>query len=71
MKVSSGTFPMLCVCIGRDQEEKYKVNFVNKIEKMKLRLQIWSQRNLSLLGRILVTKTHGASNMIYSLSMID
>ena len=32
---------------------------------------MWSQRDLSLCGRILTSKTFGISNLVYSLSMID
>ena len=32
---------------------------------------IWLGRNLTLFGRILVSKTHGLSHLIYSLTMTE
>ena len=61
---------MLGICVGRG-ETKHSKNFKNKIDKMNIDLQIWSQRDLTLLGRILVSKSHGISRIIYSLTMGD
>ena len=63
MKVSPGTFNMFGVYNGRDKVMKTET-FVNKIGKMKPTLRIWSQYFLSLLGKLLISKSHGISNII-------
>ena len=41
-------------------------NFTSKIDKLQKLFNIWSQRDLSLYGRILIAKTLGLSKLIYS-----
>ena len=36
---------------------------------MRKSFNIWPGQNLTLFGRILVSKTHGLSNLIYSMTM--
>ena len=57
--------------MGRDKQSKDKYNFHFKITNMRKSFNIWSGRNLTLFGRILVSKTHGLSNLIYSLTMSE
>ena len=71
MKIAYHTFNMLGIYVGRGKEEKEQLNFYNKILKMNNVLRMWSQRDLSLCGRILTTKTFGISNLVCSLSMMD
>jgi len=49
------------------QETAYKMNITDKINKLVRQLNIWRQRNLTLSGKILIVKTFGLSQMIYSL----
>jgi hypothetical protein len=46
-------------------------NFAHIVEKIKSMLAGWRARGLSLLGRILIYKTFGLSQVIYILSVID
>ena len=71
MEVAKDTFNMLGICIGRDRVKKSAVNFTNKINKMSKKFQIWSQRRLTIVGRNLVSKTFGISNLIYSFSQSE
>ena len=48
-----------------------KKNFENKLPKIKSFFHIYSGRNISLCGKILITKTFGVSKMIYPLTSID
>ena len=66
MNVAHDVFDMIGFLVGRD-----RVNFTNKINKMTKKIQIWSQRNLTLVGRNLVSTTFGTSNLIYSLSLAE
>ena len=36
---------------------------------MKKQFNLWSIRNLSLIGKILISKSHGISNLIFSMTM--
>jgi hypothetical protein len=45
----------------------YKENIIKKIDKLSKQLNIWKQRNLTLQGKIIIVKTFGLSQMIYSL----
>ncbi len=47
--------------------ESYKQNITNKITKMKNLLNSWRCRSLSLIGKILITKVYGLSQLIYFL----
>jgi exonuclease III/flavodoxin len=53
-----------------DKDEAYKQNVTNKITKMERQLNIWRQRNLTLEGKILIVKTFGLSQLIYSMQAI-
>jgi len=45
----------------------YRENILDRITKLERQLNIWRQRNLSLEGKILITKTFGLSQMIYAM----
>jgi len=47
--------------------ESYKHNISDKIVKMKQLLNTWRSRSLSLIGKILITKVYGLSQLIYFL----
>jgi hypothetical protein len=42
------------IYFGHDKEECEKLNWENKIEKMNNLLLLWSKRNLTILGKILI-----------------
>jgi len=50
-----------------DSPESYTHNISNKIAKMKQLLNSWRCRSLSLIGKILITKVFGLSQLIYFL----
>jgi len=50
-----------------DCEVSYNHNITNKIAKMKQLLNSWRCRNLSIIGKILITKVFGLSQLIYFL----
>jgi len=47
--------------------ESYKHNITDKIAKLKQVLNSWRCRSLSIIGKILITKTYGLSQLIYFL----
>ena len=68
LKLQPNCIKVLGIGLGHDKAETKAINFAKKIEKLETRLNIWRQRDLTIIGRILVTKAHGISNLIYSMS---
>ena len=69
LKTVTGGFNMLGTYIGTDLNLKIQKNFIDKKNSMTKRFNIWSGRAMSLIGKILLSKTYGMSNFIYSLTM--
>jgi hypothetical protein len=59
------------VIFNADLREMREKNFQLKVEKITSMLAGWRARQLSLLGRILIHKTFGLSQVIYTLSKIE
>ena len=57
--------------IQADLEKMREINIINKVTKMRQVFRIWSQRNLSLLGRIAIVKTLGISLLTYCMTNLD
>ena len=52
------TYQTLGIYFGHDKEECERLNWENKIEKMNNLLLLWTKRNLTILGEILIIKFH-------------
>ena len=63
MKITGITF-------GNKSEENRKEDVEEAISKMQTQLQIWSGRNLSILGKIQIVKTFGISQILYISNML-
>jgi hypothetical protein len=50
-----------------DLEEEYQLNVRNKIDKLSNKIKQWSQRYLTMEGKVLIVKTFGLSQIIYNL----
>ncbi len=55
------------ITFSNNKESAYKDNILSKIDKLERQLDIWRSRNLTLQGKILIVKTFGLSQLIYSL----
>jgi hypothetical protein len=55
------------ITFSSNKETAYQANIKDKILKMERQLNIWRQRNVSTEGKILLVKTFGLSQLIYSL----
>ena len=71
LQVEKGSFNNLGVHIGRDVEAAIEKKFNDKVTKMKRKFNIWSGRNLTIFGKILISKTFGISNLVYSMTMTN
>jgi len=54
------------ITLSNNNEIAYKENVINKITKLEKQLDVWRMRNLTLQGKILIVKTFGISQLIYS-----
>ena len=61
----------LGIFIPYHQKQNEVKNFKAKVDKLSTILDIWQSRNLTLLGRVLITKCLGISQLVYSMSILD
>jgi len=54
------------ITLSNNSELAYKENVLNKIIKLERQLDIWRSRNLTIQGKILISKTFGISQLVYS-----
>ena len=60
----------LGIFITKDLPARQQLNFSNRIKKIKSIFNLWLQRDLSVLGRVLLSKAEGLSRFVYpSLSL--
>ena len=62
---------VLGIFIPYHQKQNELKNFKAKVDKLSTILDIWQSRNLTLLGRVLITKCLGISQLVYSISILD
>ena len=55
---------------SRVQAQNIDVNWESKTDNMKLTMKLWSRRNLSIYGKILIAKTFIISKFIYTMQSI-
>ena len=65
IKWSQEPIKVLGVYICTDSKKVIEANFSLRIKKLKQQINIWKQRNLSLIGKVLILKTFGISQFIY------
>ena len=53
-----------------NQNKNIEENFFSRIRKMKIKLNLWLSRDLTLYGRSLLAKTLGVSQLVYAASML-
>ena len=68
LMVCDSSFNNLGIELGYDQKQCDQKNFNSKISKMNIKYNIWKTRDLLILGKILIAKSLGISNLVYSLS---
>jgi hypothetical protein len=59
------------ICFSNNENIAYEKNILDKIIKMEKQLIMWLQRPLSMKGKILIVKTFGLSQLIYTLQMCE
>ena len=61
----------LGIYVPYDSQGNNKLNFETKIQKFQTKLDICRSRDLTLFGKVLISKTLGISSLVYSMSNID
>ena len=64
-------FKILGITLGRNKEINQSRNIIAKNTQIDYTLARWSQRQLSLVGKILITKSHAISKMIHTMSITE
>ena len=54
-----------------DEKSNNELNFNLKLRKIQTKLDMWNTRHLTLFGRVMIIKTLGLSQIIYSASNFD
>ena len=64
------TIKILGVHLSYNADKNNDANFFSKIRKMKTKLNLWQTRDLTLFGKSVLAKTLGASQLIYTASLM-
>ena len=62
---------VLGIFLGYNQDKIIAENFLNRIRKMKTKLNLWLSRDLTLYGKSLLAKTLGVSQLVYAASLLS
>ena len=65
IKITNRPVKVLGIWISKDFDEMLKINFDERIEKLNTLLNIWSQRNLTIKGRITILKAKALPLVTY------
>ena len=64
------TIKILGVHLSYNADKNNDANFFSKIRKMKTKLNLWQRRDQKLFGKSVLAKTLGASQLIYTASLM-
>ena len=62
---------VLGIYVSYDEKKKDEYNFMLKLRKLQTKLDVWRARHLTLFGRVLIIKSLGLSQLIYSISNLN
>ena len=71
LKLARGPTRFLGLHLSYDKKGNNFHNFDRKIQKLHLKLDTWSARDLTLFGRVLILKSLGISQLVYSISNVE
>ena len=70
LKYNKGPFKTLGIWFSYDKDESIKVNYQERLNKMKVLTNIWSTRNLSLKGKVTIIKSLILSQVSFLFSVL-
>ena len=62
---------MLCIHVSYDEKRNIETNFMIKLRKLQTKLDMCRSRDLTLFGRVVIIKSLGLSQLIYSISNLN
>ena len=62
---------ILGIHFSYDEKQNNYYNFAIKIQKLQTNLDLWKSRNLTLFGKVLIIKSLGLSQLVYSASNLN
>ena len=62
---------LLAIHVSYDEKGNNELNFNLKIRKLQTNLDMWRSRDLTLFGKVLIIKSLGLSQLIYSASILN
>ena len=68
MKWTRSPVKILGVYFSYDDKGNDELNFNQKLKVLQTKLDMWSSRDLTLFGKVMIIKTLGISQLIYSAS---
>ena len=71
MKWMNTPTKLLGIFVSYDEKGNNRMNFNLKVQKLQTNLDIWKSRGLTLYGKVLIIKSLGLSNLIYSMSNVN
>ena len=66
-----GPVHILGVHVSYNERENNELNFYLKLRKMQTNLDIWRARILALFGKVMIVKSLGLSQLVYSASTLN
>ena len=69
-KSTKNPIKVLGTFLSYNQNKNIEENFLSRIRKMKIKLNLWLCRDMTLYGRSLLAKTLGVSQLVYAASML-
>ena len=70
MIVFSVNMSCLGIFVGHDKERNEKLNWFDKIEKIRQLISAWSKRDLSIYGKVEILKSFAVSQLVQVASLI-
>ena len=74
MQMKVDTIQKIKICglfFSSDTDEEYDLNVIEKIKKLGYKIKLWTARNLTIEGKILIVKTFGLSQLIYNMQSYE
>ena len=70
-KSTKDPIKVLGAFLSYNHDKSVEENFIKRIRKMKVKLNLWLSRDLTLYGKSLLAKTLGMSQLVYAASMLS
>ena len=70
-KITKDPVKVLGAFLSYNQDKNIEENIIKRIRKMKVKLNLWLSRDLTLYGKSLLAKTLGMPQLVYTVSMLS